>query len=203
MQQLPHFLRQPGLLLLIGLAVAHLPGIARADSGMDINLTANIVNSTCKLTVEDGGEIFLPVVMQSWFYNSDSSDRFLPTDYAEGTPFTIHVDDCHQSGGGTEIRQLQFSFSPQSGFGGNQKQVFKNDDTSADAAKNVGIVVFSSVWKTNVLNSDGSSKVIYNVSSQNSADYLTDYQFSARYQNTGAVTGGYVTSNVLVDVSYE
>lgn len=200
MQQLPFFLRQPGLVLLIGLATGHLPGIARADGGMDVNLTANIINSTCKLTVENGGDIYLPVVMRNWFYNGDSSPRFSPTDYAEGTSFTIHVDDCHQSsGGGTGIKQLQFSFSPQSGFAGNQKQVFKNDDATSGAAQNVGIVVFSSAFKTNVLNSDGSSKVVYNVG----ADYLTDYQFSARYQNTGEVTGGLVTSNVLVDVNYE
>ncbi|MFG6032309.1 fimbrial protein, partial [Salmonella enterica subsp. enterica serovar Minnesota] len=51
--------------------------------------------------------------------------------------------------------------------------------------------------------SDGNSNVVYDVSGKSSSLYLTDYQFYARYQNTGAVVSGVVTSNVLVDVSYE
>lgn len=69
--------------------------------------------------------------------------------------------------------------------------------------KTWGIVIFSADYKTNVLNSDGSSNVVYDVSGKSSSLYLTDYQFYARYQNTGAVVSGVVTSNVLVDVSYE
>ena len=65
------------------------------------------------------------------------------------------------------------------------------------------MVIFSSDYKTNVLNSDGSSAVMYDVSNKSSAQYLTDYQFYARYQNIGAVTAGIVTSNVVVDVKYE
>lgn len=198
MQQLPFSLRQPGLVLLMGLAGGLQPGASQA-AGVNVNLTANIVNSTCALTVENGGEIYLPTVMRSWFYNSDNSDRYSPTDEAGGTPFKIHVDNCDD---GTSIKQLQFRFSPQSGFVDNQKQVFKNDALSG-AAQNVGIVIFSDAYKTNVLNNDGSSKVIYNVDGQKSSNYLTDYQFYARYQNTGAVTAGIVTSKVLLDVSYE
>jgi hypothetical protein len=63
-------------------------------------------------------------------------------------------------------------------------------------------VVFSEKNKTNVLNSDGTSKVIYDVSGQGGA-FLTDYQFFVRYQNIGAVAAGIVTSKVLVDVTYE
>lgn len=192
---------QPGLMLLIGLAGNVLPGISQAESGLDVNLTANIVNSTCKLSIENSGEIYLPNVMRSWFYNTDGSDRFTATDDAGGTPFKIHVDDCYGDSTST-AKKLSFSFSPQSGFWPGQNQVFKSEDTAAGSAKNVGIVVFSAKNKTNVLNSDGTSKVIYDVSGQGTA-FLTDYQFYARYQNIGAVAGGIVTSKVLVDVTYE
>jgi len=200
MQQSPFTLNQPGLVLLMGLAGGFLPGVSQAGSGLDVNLTANIVNSTCRLSVENGGEIYLPNVMRSWFYNSDGSDRFTATDEAGGTPFTIHVDDCY--GDSTKAKKLNFGFSPQSGFWPGQNQVFKSDDTAAGSAKNVGVVVFSDKNKTNVLNSDGTSKVVYDVSGQGTA-FLTDYQFYARYQNIGLVAGGTVTSKVRVDVTYE
>ena len=201
MQQLPSKLHQPGLVLLIGLAGGILPGVSQASANIETNLTANIVNATCQISVENSGEIYLPPIMRGWFYNSDNSSRLTPTDDEAGTPFTIQVVNCYESEtSGAGIKQLQFSFSPKNGFWSNQNQVFKNDATTG-AAENVGIVIFSSKNKTNVLNSDGSSNVIYDASSGD--DYLKGYQFYARYQNIGAVTGGIVTSNVLVDVSYE
>ncbi|HDC4843610.1 TPA: fimbrial protein, partial [Enterobacter kobei] len=56
MQQLPILFRQPGLVLLVGLAGGLLPDVGRANSGLDTNITANIVNSSCKVTVDNGGE---------------------------------------------------------------------------------------------------------------------------------------------------
>ena len=202
MQQSPFNLHQPGLVLLIGLAGSTLPGICQAGSGVDVNLTANIVNNTCRLSVENGGEITLPTVSRDWFYNSDKSDRLSPNDDEAGTPFTIHVDDCYASSTeGATINKLKFSFAPQNGFWSNHNQVFKNDAT-AGAAENVGIVIFSDTFKTNVLNSDGTSNVIYDVSGS-SENYIKDYGFYARYQNVGTITSGAVMSNVLVNVSYE
>lgn len=201
MQQSPFNLRQPGLLLLVGLAGNLLPGVSQAGSDMDINLTANIVNNTCQLSLENGGDVFLPNVSRDWFYNADNSYRLSPTDDEAGTPFTVHVENCYTGEGGVGVKQLQFSFTPKTGFWSNQNQVFKNDAT-AGAARNVGIVIFSAAYNKNVLNSDGSSNVVYDVSSS-PEDYLTDYQFYARYQNTGDVTSGLVVSNVLVDVRYE
>lgn len=200
MQQSPFTLYQPGLVLLMGLAGGILPGVSQARSGLEVNITANIVNSTCKMTVENDGEIYLPNAMRSWFYNPDGSDRFTATDDAGGTPFKIHVDDCY--GDSSTAKKLSFSFSPQSGFWPGQNQVFKSDDTAAGAAKNVGVVVFSEKYKKNVLNNDGTSKITYDVSDQDTA-FLTDYQFYVRYQNIGVVAGGVVTSKVLVDVTYE
>ncbi|MEE4406356.1 fimbrial-like protein [Enterobacter mori] len=202
MQQSPFILFQPGLVLLMGLAGSILPGVSQAGSGMDINLTANIVNNTCQLSVGNGGQVYLPNVTRDWFYNNDKSDRLSPTDDEAGTPFTIHVDNCYAStGGDASIKQLQFSFVPQSGFWANQNQVFKNE-ASAGAAENVGIVIFSDAFHTNVLNRDGSSKVSYDVSG-NDTSYIKDYGFYARYQNVGTITSGVVMSSVLVNVSYE
>lgn len=202
MQQSPFNLHQPGLVLLIGLAGSTLPGVSQAGSAVDINLTANIVNNTCQLGVKNGGEIYMPTVARDWFYNSDKSDRLSPTDDEAGTPFTIHVVDCYASSTeGTTINQLKFSFAPQNGFWSNHKQVFKNDAT-AGAAENVGIVIFSEKYRTNVLKSDGTSKVIYDVGGS-SESYIKDYKFYARYQNVGTITSGVVMSNVLVNVSYE
>ena len=196
MHSLPFFLRRRVLTLLAGLCC--LVSFSHAGE-LDANLNATIVDTTCKFSVENGDDVYLPTVMRNWFYNADGSNRYAPTDEAGGTPFTLHVDECYVSSG---IKQLTFSFSPQSGFWNNQNQVFKNDAT-AGAAENVGVVIFSSDYKTNVLNSDGSSAVMYDVSNKSSAQYLTDYQFYARYQNIGAVTAGIVTSNVVVDVKYE
>lgn len=202
MQQSPFILHQPGLMLLIGLAGSTLPGASQAGSGMDINLTANIVNNTCQLSVENGGEIYLPTVTRDWFYNSDKSDRLTPTDDEAGTPFTIHVDNCYASGEeSASINQLKFNFAPQNGFWSNHYQVFKNDAT-AGAAANVGIVIFSEKYKANVLKSDGTSNVIYDVAGSGESD-IKDYGFYARYQNVGTITSGAVMSNVLVNVSYE
>jgi len=200
MPQLPFNVCQPGLVLLAGLAGGLMPGASQADSGLDVNLTANIVNSTCKLSIENGGEIYLPNIMRSWFYNSDGSDRYTATDDAGGTPFKIHVDNCNDENNTT--KKLNFSFSPQAGFWPGQNQIFKSEDTAAGTAQNVGIVVFSEKYKTNVLNNDGTSKVFFDVSGQGTA-LLTDYQFYVRYQNIGVVTGGTVTSKALIDVTYE
>lgn len=60
MQQLLFLLRQPGLMLLMGLTGGFWSGISQAGSNLDINLTASIVNSTCKLSLENGGKSTFP-----------------------------------------------------------------------------------------------------------------------------------------------
>jgi hypothetical protein len=80
MQQLPSKLHQPGLVLLIGLAGGLVPGVSQASASVETNLTANIVNATCQVSVENNGEIYLPTIMRGWFYNSDNSNRLTPSD---------------------------------------------------------------------------------------------------------------------------
>lgn len=60
MQQLLFLLRQSGLVLLMGLTGGFWSGISQAGSNLDINLTASIVNSTCKLSLENGGKSTFP-----------------------------------------------------------------------------------------------------------------------------------------------
>lgn len=60
MQQLLFLLRQPSLMLLMGLTGGFWSGISQAGSNLDINLTASIVNSTCKLSLENGGKSTFP-----------------------------------------------------------------------------------------------------------------------------------------------
>lgn len=60
MQQLLFLLRQPSLVLLMGLTGGFWSGISQAGSNLDINLTASIVNSTCKLSLENGGKSTFP-----------------------------------------------------------------------------------------------------------------------------------------------
>ncbi|MEY5593874.1 fimbrial protein, partial [Salmonella enterica subsp. enterica serovar Corvallis] len=94
MQQLLFLLRQPSLMLLMGLTGGFWSGISQAGSNLDINLTASIVNSTCKLSLENGGEVYLPNVTRAWFYNNDGSSKYAPTDEAGGTPFNVRLEDC-------------------------------------------------------------------------------------------------------------
>jgi len=190
-------------LLALILASLSVPGFADT-TGIDVTLSASIMTNTCELSLPEGGNIQLPVVPRSWFYNPDGSDRFKPTDDAGGKKFTVQVTDC---GGNTlgKDNTLHFTFRPQSRGIASQKQVFVNERENApEGAKNVGVVIFSEASHQNVLQSDGTSDVIFNNASSQSADnYLTWYTFYARYQNTGEVSSGRVTSNVLVSVTYE
>lgn len=205
MRNTPLFIKKYRLLLAVisGLLI---PASSHADGAwMDVNIRANIVANTCKINVSGGGQVQLPVVPRSWFFNTDGSNKYNATQDAGGTRFTVQVTDCDDIASGAASK-LHFNFSPQSGsLAQGNKQVFSNDkEQESDGAKNVGIVIFSDAFHQNVLNQDGSSDVIFDVTSkQNNFAYLTDYAFYTRYQNIGQVTSGRITSNVLVSVIYE
>ncbi|WP_234084241.1 fimbrial-like protein [Enterobacter quasiroggenkampii] len=193
-------------LLLAAISGFMIPASSHADGAwMDVNIRANIVANTCKINVSGGGQVQLPVVTRNWFFNTDGSNKYTAAQDAGGTRFTVQVADCNDISSGAASK-LHFSFKPQSGsLATGNNQVFANDkEQESDGAKNVGLVIFSDTFHQNVLNQDGSSDVVYDVTSkQNKFAYLTDYDFSARYQNTGAVSTGRITSNVLVSVIYE
>ncbi|EIZ8586853.1 fimbrial protein [Salmonella enterica] len=198
------FLMRPTLALLTALAAWQWPVAALGDdSGMNVNFSAKIVANTCLLNLKDGDNVTLPTVSRDWFYNADNTDRLQPETDDGGTPFTIQVVSCDipstESGGS---QQLHIQFAPQSGVNPANKQVFANNAASGQA-NNVGVVVFSDAFHTNVLNRDGSSDVVYDLSGKAEPRFPADYTFYARYQNTGDVGNGAITSNVVVDVTYQ
>lgn len=168
-------------------------------TGMDVTLNANIIETTCQVSVPAEGQVHLPTVGKSWFYNTDGSSRLQPTDAASGTAFTVKIESC--PGAGNSVNTLNFSFQPQSKqFPAGSRQVFINETPVAEGgAGNTGIVIFSKEHNTNVLNGDGSS----NVALTAKTEWATEYDFYARLQNTGQVSAGSVISNVLVNATYQ
>jgi type 1 fimbria pilin len=178
-----------------------MPCFADETAGtLDVTLNANIVENTCQISLSNGGAVHLPTVSRHWFYNDDGTARLQPTDAAGGTRFSVTVESC--SGGAAAVNTMTFGFQPQNGvWPAENRQVFINE-TSAEigGAENVGVVIFSTSDHRNVINDDGTSAVVIDVS--NMASYLTSYDFYARYQNLGVVSAGKVTSHVLVDAIY-
>lgn len=168
---------------------------------LDVTIKANIVENTCQISLSDNGTVHLPTVSRHWFYNDDGSTRLQPGDAASGTLFSINVESC--AGDATTVNTMTFGFQPQNGIWPAQsQQVFINETPAVSGgAENVGVVIFSTSDNRNVVNSDGTSAVAIDVST--AANYLTSYDFYARYQNTGVVTPGKVTSHVLVDAIYQ
>ena len=169
--------------------------------GLDVTLTANIVENTCQISISGNGTVHLPTVSRRWFYNDDGTSRLQPGDPASGTLFSVNVESC--SGDATTVNTLTFGFKPQNGIWPvESQQVFINEaPAAAGGAENVGTVIFSTHDNRNVVNSDGSSAVVIDVSKAD--NYLASYDFYARYQNTGTVTPGKVNSHVLVDAIYQ
>jgi hypothetical protein len=58
-----------------------LPALGLA-SNMEMDMTANIINNTCQITIPENGKVSLPIVGKSWFYSSDGSARLKPADPA-------------------------------------------------------------------------------------------------------------------------
>lgn len=195
---------QPIFVLLAALAAGLWSAASPAeDSGVNVNFTARILANTCQINLKDGSDVTLPTVSQDWFYNADNSNRLQPETDAGGTPFIIQVVSCDISGAeSNNSQQVHFQFTPQFGIDPLNKRVFANNATSGQAS-NVGVVVFSEAFHTNVLNDDGSSDVVYDLSGKAEPRFPADYTFYARYQNTGDVGNGVITSNVVVDVTYQ
>lgn len=189
------------LLRLLTVLAVGFPFVTIAESDLNMNIQANILETTCQLTVQNGGAIHLPTVSVNYFDDRGSSPApILPTDPLGGYPFTVSLSECTDV-----IENVHFSFAPQSGnFASGSKQVFISEtDGAADGAKNVGLVIFSQEYNTNVLETDGSSDVNFPINAATPVAEKTDYHFYTRYQHTGAVSAGRVTSKVLVSVSYE
>ncbi|MHA1017672.1 fimbrial-like protein [Enterobacter mori] len=173
-------------------------------SNLEMDMTANIINNTCQVSIPESGNVTLPTVGKSWFYTADGSDRLKPADAAGGTRFAVQVVDCNGDDSGSG-QALHFTFKPQTAQQvGISKQIFDNETPIlAGGAENVGIVIFSESNNQNVLDSQGQSDVVMDIATpSDQQSYLKDYSFYARYQNYGPVSAGKVTARVLVSVTY-
>ncbi|EFB2832506.1 MULTISPECIES: fimbrial-like protein [Escherichia] len=192
-----NMMKKTGLFLSLILSTAS-PAIA----GMDIDMTANVKNSTCQSGVSNLGNIDLGVVGVGYF-----SDNTSPEDYQPGgKEFTVTVTDCAFQETGDVLSQLHIDFRALNGvMAAGSQQIFANDN--AAGATNVGVVIFSiqdPANKFNVLSSTGTSRSFYPV--MTSAMNNSTWKFYARMQkiNTSVpITSGQVTSNVLIDIYYE
>ncbi len=181
-----------GCVLLSHIALAN-------DNDLNIEVTANIVENTCEISVENNGQIHLNTVSRFYFDNNT-----LPTDVLGGNQFSIRVDNC--TGGDDAVAEkLHFSFSPQSGqLSPASNQVFANEAKKENGgASGVGIVIFSQQYNSNVLDENGHSDVVYDVKGKTSDEYTLAYPFYARYQKTGEIVAGAVQANILVGVIYD
>ncbi|MFV4758786.1 fimbrial-like protein [Citrobacter freundii] len=167
----------------------------------DVEIKANVVNTTCQVSVDNNGLVSLG----SWGIDYFASGITAEDLYKGGSTFYVHVKDCMPVSGKTPST-LIVHFSPLSGsFAVGSTQIFANDE--ADGAKNVGVVIFSvndanNVY--NVMNTDGTPRSHYDVTAASYAD--SRYSFYARMQKIQSgqsIVSGPVKSSVLVSVYYE
>lgn len=82
-------------------------GISQVGFNLDINLIVSIVNSICKFSLVNGGEVYFFNVMWVWFYNNDGSSKYVFIDEVGGMFFNVCFEDCVDN---SSIKQLMFSF---------------------------------------------------------------------------------------------
>ncbi|MGD2926946.1 fimbrial-like protein [Escherichia coli] len=173
-----------------------------AIAGQDIDLIANVKNSTCKSGISNQGNIDLGVVGVGYFSGNVTPESYQPG----GKEFTVTVSDCALQGTGNVLNQLHIDFRALSGvMATGSRQIFANEDNAG--AKNVGVVIFSiqdPANTFNVLGATGNSRSVYPVMS--SALNNSSWKFSTRMQKIDPalnVTSGPLISHVLVDIYYE
>lgn len=180
------------------LLISCLSGISYADDQtLSLNVQANIINNSCKITFSDAGNLDIGKQSKEGIEAVNSL-----TDYiGGGKAFYITVSECSSFSHGS-LSKLHFGFSPQSGeFPAQTSQVFINESTSqTGGASGVGLVIFSEQHMTNVLDSSGHSDVTFDVTPEN---YLSDFMFFARLQKVDEITEGDFITHVIVGVSYE
>lgn len=186
---------------LLGLATVFITPFSNA--GQDIDLTAQIVASTCQVEISNNGVVDLGTVTLDYF-----ADNVTPTtDYSGGKTFNVNIVSCDNIQ--TTQSQIKLDFQPQSGsLAQVNNQIFSNEyKQQSTGAKNVGIVIFSTQSNEqtfNVRKTDGSSQAIYSVASGNLIPSIwTFYSRMQRVNNALPPESGMVRSQVIVNVSYE
>ncbi|WP_369771549.1 hypothetical protein [Escherichia coli] len=74
-------------------------------AGLDVDMVANIKNSTCKSGLSNLGNIDLGVVGVDYFSGNVAPED----DYPGGREFTITVTDCAIQGSGNVLRKVRIS----------------------------------------------------------------------------------------------
>ncbi|MDE9617637.1 fimbrial protein [Citrobacter freundii] len=192
--------RQCSITLYLGLISALLPLLSYSQ---DVDLTATVTNNTCRIEISNNGVVNLPTVKPGYFADGVTAE----TDYPGGKEFAIRLVECPISDG--KISQVMVNFTPQDGSQPmDNPQVFANDLTVNDeGVKNVGLAIFTNqpnTSRTNVLNTDGSTRAIYPVTAEHYQNSL--WPFYARMQKIVSaenVSSGLLTSKVLVNISYQ
>ncbi len=161
-----------------------------AIAGQDIDLVANVKNSTCKSGISNQGNIDLGVVGVGYFSGNVTPESYQPG----GKEFTITVSDCALQGTGDVLNQLHIDFRALSGvMAAGSRQIFANEISSG--ASNVGVVIFStqdSANTFNVLNASGGSRSVYPVMSDDMNG--SSWKFSTRMQKNRSCIECYIWS---------
>ncbi|WP_032940818.1 hypothetical protein [Citrobacter youngae] len=141
------------------------------DQPLSLNVHANIINNSCKVTVSGSGSLDLGKESKAGIEAANSV-----TDYiGGGKTFSITVSECSSFTGGS-LSKLHFGFSPQTGeFPTQTSQVFINESSpQAGGASGVGLVIFSEQQMANVLDTSGHSDVAFEVTPDS---YLSSFCF--------------------------
>lgn len=193
--------RHRNFALVSGLVTALNTPFGYADQNVD--LTANIIASTCQVEINDNGVVDLGTVGLDYFSDNVTPD----TDYPGGKNFNVNVVSCDNIQ--TTQSQITLDFQPLSGsLPQSNNQIFSNEyEQQLSGAKNVGIVIFSAQpneQKFNVRGTDGKSKAVYSVTPGDIVPSTwTFYSRMQRVNNALAPQAGLVRSQVVVNVTYE
>lgn len=136
-----------------------------AIAGQNINLVANVKNSTCKSKISNQSNINLSVVKVKYFSSNVTPKSYQPSK----KKFTITVSNCALQKTSNVLNQLHINFKALSSvMAAGSKQIFANKISSK--ASNVKVVIFStqnSANTFNVLNASSKSRSVYPVMSNN------------------------------------
>lgn len=192
--------RHRNFVLILGLVTALNPLFGYADQNID--LTANIVASTCQVEVSNNGVVDLGTVTLDYF-----ADNVTPTtDYAGGKTFNVNVVSCDYIQ--TTQSQMKLDFQPQAGsLAQVNNQIFINEyEQQSTGAKNVGIVIFSAQPNQQTFNvRERMVPQQQFIRSRGDAvpSTWTFYSRMQRVNNALPPESGMVRSQVIVNVSYE
>lgn len=110
----------------------------------NVEIKANILNSSCEITLENNGSIDLGTVDGSYFVNQGTPDDM----QSGGRAFYITLKSCYMVGSTTPSK-ITFHFTPLSGnFSRYSNQIFANE--TASGPQNVGVIILSTYDAQNI-----------------------------------------------------